>query len=114
MISLSRIDPRVKLVMMLAISTCAVAVRGLLPLLVILALNILILLFGGIRLSQSISRVHIFYKTILVLFVVQLLFIRSGDPVLVVGDVTLITDQGLTVACAVALRLLIILMASLI
>lgn len=113
MISLMHVDPRVKLGMMLAVSASALAVRGLLPLLAILVLNLLILLLGGIRISQSFSRVQLFVKTILAVFVLQLLFNRSGDPILTAGAVTLLTDQGLANASAVSLRLLIILTAAL-
>jgi len=114
LISLTIIDPRVKLAMMLAISTCAFFVRGLLPLVAVLGLVFLLLLLGGIHLRQSISRVQLFFKTILVLFVLQVIFNRGGAPLLAAGGITLLTDQGVTVACTVALRLLIILTSALI
>jgi energy-coupling factor transport system permease protein len=114
LISLTSIDPRVKLAMMLAISTCALIVRSLLPLLAVMLLNLMILLLGGIQFRQSISRVHLFFKTILALFVLQVIFNRSGDPLIIAGGVTLLTDHGLTVACTVTLRLLIIMTAALI
>ena len=114
MIRLSAVDPRVKLALMFALSSCAVILRNILPLSAVLVLTILILLSGGVQLSQSLGRVHQLLKTILVLFVLQLIFNRSGDPLLVIGGLTLLTDGGIVTAMVVALRLLVILAAAMI
>lgn len=53
-------------------------------------------------------------KLIAVLFVVQCVFVRSGDPLLTFGGVALITSGGVTTALGVALRLLIIVLVALI
>ena len=114
MIRLSAVDPRVKLILMFALSTCAVIVRGIVPLSAILGLTLLILMVGDVRMRQFYGRVRQLVKTIAVLFILQIIFNRSGEAWLALDGVTLLTDGGLTVAAAVALRLLIILLAAMI
>lgn len=114
MSGLSAADPRVKLALMLALSTGAVISRSIVTLSALLGLTLLLLLAGSVRISQSLGRARLFLKSILALSVLQLIFNRTGDPLLVVRGWTVLTDGGLILATVVALRLLIILSAALI
>ena len=111
--SLKIADPRVKLALLLGLSTAAVAARSLSALMAIAVLTLMILVAGGVHPARVIGRVQNLIKLIVILFIIQCVFNRSGDPLLSIGSFSLLTAGGVHLAARVSLRLLIILLSAL-
>ena len=106
--TLSSLDARVKLFVMLAVSSVSVFSRSLIRLALLLVLTLLLLLLGRADLRDVGRRVAGVLKLIFSLFVLQCLFMRTGEPLLHVFGVTLVTWGGLETAAVVSLRLVIV------
>lgn len=100
--------------MLLSISTTALLMKHPLAVTTLLGLVMLILLAGGINLSDAWFKIRGILGLIAALFLIQCLFNRGGDPVLVLGSVSLVTQNGLEIALLVSLRLAIIVLSALI
>jgi energy-coupling factor transport system permease protein len=112
--SLARLDPRTKLMLMLCISTLAVVWRDPAWLAGLLAFTGAVLALGGIGLVAAIAQVKSILKVIALLFVVQCLFVRSGHPLASAHGHTLVTADGLAMGLGVTLRLVIVTFSALI
>ena len=111
---LQRLDPRVKLFLPLAISSAALILRPYTSLLALLVLSLLIILAGGVRPGVIWMKLRALLGLIVMLFILQCLFSRSGEPTLTLSGLTLVTDAGLHAAISVNLRLLIIILSALV
>lgn len=112
--TLSTFDPRVKLAVLLGISSVSIISRSPLTLFVLLVFTLLILLLGGVKLFEAVYKIRGALGLILSLFILQVIFNRGGTPLLSVFGVAIIKTGGLSAALLVCLRLLIILMTALI
>jgi len=111
---LENLDARVKLFMLLALSTSAVFFRSPKVLLPIFLFTLALVLAGGVSARDAFMRVRGALRLIASLFILQCLFNRSGAPLLRAFGATLITRGGIAAAAYVALRLLIVLLSALI
>ena len=111
---LTLLDPRVKLFLLIGLSTTALAARKLAALLALLFLVGLILLAGRISLSVIWAKLRGLFGLTAALFLLQCLFHRNGNPLLSVSGLTLVTDLGFRTAVLVSLRLLIVIMSALV
>ena len=111
---LTSLDPRVKLFLLIGLSTTALAARKLPTLLALLFLAVLILLAGRISISVIWIKLRGLFGLIAMLFLLQCLFHRNGNPLLSAYGLTLVTDLGFQTAVLVNLRLLIIVLSALI
>ena len=111
--SLTRLDPRVKLVLLIALSTSALVLQAPIALLALLCVVLLILLIGNIKPFVIWIKLRGLFGLILALFLLQCLFSRSGDPLLAVSGFTLVTESGFQAAVLVCLRLLIVILSAL-
>ena len=112
--SLAKLDPRVKLFLLIAISTAALILSAPAALLTLLFIVLLIILAGGVRPNVIWVKLRGLFGLIIMLFLLQCLFDRSGKPMLVLSGLTLATDSGFQTALLVNLRLLIIILSALI
>ena len=112
--NLARLDPRIKLFLLVGLSTSAIVTRMLTPLLSLLALALILLLAGGIRPSIMWVRLRGLFGLIVMLFLLQCLFNRRGSALLATSGITLITDLGFQTALFICLRLLIVILSALI
>ena len=113
-ITLYDLDPRCKMMMMLCISSLALAFLRPLVLLGILVFTWVILIIGRAELKQFIRQIKPLFYMIISLFIIQCLFTTNGNALLKVGEVTIVTDYGFNMALCVILRLLIITFSALI
>jgi len=111
---LARLDPRPKLLFVLCVSTLAVIWRDPAWLGALLALTVAVLLAGGVDPRSTLAQVRGVLQVVAILFVVQCVFVRSGEPVVSVAGFTLVTTGGLTTALGVTLRLLIVVCSALV
>ncbi len=112
MIALESRDARVKMALMLLFSTFSVLSRSPRQLFCLLALILLLLLCGGVKLHEMLRRIRIALRLLLSLVVLQLLFNRGGEAVVRVGPVTLLTQGGVYTAAVTALRLTAVLLSA--
>lgn len=110
---LETLDARVKLLMLLALSTASVFIRRPFTLLALLLFTAAILLCGGVHPARTLRRIRTALRLIASLFVLQCLFNRSGAPLLSLRGFPLITRGGMEAAFVVSLRLLILLLSAL-
>jgi len=111
---LARFDPRPKMLLVLCISTLAVVWHDPVWLAGLLGSTVLVLMLGRVDPRSAARQVRGVLAAIAVLFIVQCVFVRSGDPLLSAGGVTLVTVDGVSVALGVSLRLLIVVCSALI
>ncbi len=113
-LKLENLDARVKLFMLLAISTSAVFFRSPKVLAAIFVFTLALMLAGGVSAKDAFMKVRGALGLIASVFILQCLFNRSGEPLLRVWGVTVITRGGVAAAAYVALRLLTVLLSALI
>ncbi|MGI5824292.1 MAG: energy-coupling factor transporter transmembrane component T family protein [Bacillota bacterium] len=112
--NLSTFDPRAKLMLMICLSTFAMLKPQPLVLTVILGLTVLILLLGGVKTGDMLRQAKGILYMIIALFIVQCVFVRTGEPLIALNGFTLLTAGGLTTAASVCLRFVILVMSALI
>lgn len=112
--TLEKADPRVKLALLLMISTVCVATRRIALLMAVLLFTLALLLLLKADLRGALARVKPAIKLILSVFLLQCVFNRAGDPLIAVLGVTLVTAEGARMAAVVTLRLLCVLLSAVI
>ena len=110
---LEHVDARVKLLLLICLSTCAVALSAPGRLFTLAALCLLMLIAGGVSAARIARQTRNVVLMVAPLFVLQCLFQRSGAPALRLGGITLITWGGLGAGLSVAGRMLVILLSAL-
>ena len=114
-----RLDPLTKIVMLLSLCALAVLARSLCLMLAGLGLALLLLWRSKVGLSRSLARLRFLVWLVAILFLLQVLFNRSGRPLLGfdlhlgVSIDFMLTSGGLAAGARIASRLLIILLSSL-
>ena len=116
--SLRDIDPRPKLMIMAASSTVCMFTENIMMICVVIVLLVLVMLIGGANLYQALIRVRGILGLIIFLFLIQGLFMRTGEtglePLLTIGNVGLLYVEGLKLATVLSLRLIVIVVSALI
>ena len=112
--NLFRLDPRIKLLLLIGLSTAALILSSPAALLTLLILAVVILFAGGIKPGMVWVRLRGLFGLLVMLFVIQCIFSRNGQPLLTVAGLALVTDVGFATAVSVSLRLLIIALGALI
>jgi energy-coupling factor transport system permease protein len=113
-LALASLDPRTKIMMLVCLSTMAMLTDNIIFLCSILGFTCLILFFGGVKVATALGQAKTILTVIVSLFIIQSIFTRKGDPLLVLGGFTLITIGGVLLACVLGLRLFILVFSALI
>jgi energy-coupling factor transport system permease protein len=96
------------------LSTTALVLRSPVALASLFLLAMLMLLAGGVRPGAIWVKLRGLVGLIFMLFLLQCLFNRRGEPLLVLRGFTLVTEAGFQTAVFVCLRLLIIILSALV
>jgi energy-coupling factor transport system permease protein len=107
-----QLDPRTKLVMIVCITTLAVIYSTPGRLLLLLAGTLLLLVMFRVDTGTVWGYLRPCLFLFVVLFLVQALFVRGGTVLLAVGQVPLITGDGLASGAGVVLRLGVVIAAA--
>lgn len=107
-------DPRVKLALLLCISAATVATRDLSKLAWLLGFTLLAAWLFGVTVSAAWRQIHGIIKLIASIVILQCVFERSGEPLISLGGVSIVTVGGVRGAAFTALRLLIVVAAALV
>jgi len=112
--SLRLLDPRVKLFLLICVSTAALISRTPAALFALLLLTLFILIAGGVKPGVIWVKLRSLFGLIIMLFILQCVFNRGGQPLLELSGLTIVTDSGFDTATIVSLRLLIIILGALV
>lgn len=111
---LENVDARVKMALLILLSTLSVISRSLGETALLLAFAFGFLLLGGMDAKQMYYRLRAALKLLMSLFVLQALFNRTGEALIAIGGVTLMTVGGVYTAALVAMRLFAVMLSALI
>ena len=112
--SLKYLDPRVKLFLLVGLSTAALVTRMLYILLALFFMVMVILLAGGIKAAVIWKKLRGLFSLVLMLFLLQCLLNRNGEALFVVSGFKLVTDIGLRTAALICLRLIVVILSALV
>ncbi|UNC91953.1 energy-coupling factor transporter transmembrane component T family protein [Candidatus Contubernalis alkaliaceticus] len=102
------LDPRSIITMVLVVSTLAILIREVIWLFAILATTLALLKIFGIKVMQVFPRLKRFISLFFFLLIVQSIFAPSGQPLLVIKGIQVITMGGIITGVSVILRMMII------
>jgi len=106
------IDIRTRLFISALFSALALFYQRIEYLLVIMAINILTLIFFKIRIKVLFSIKKLLYISVMMI-VIQSIFVRTGRPLIKLGSICLVTDDGITYGIAIFLRFIILMLSGL-
>ena len=109
--NLQCVDLRIKLFILLVISSTSMFLSRPLALVALLVLALLILIIGGMRLSWAWLKVRGLLGIILILFLIQCLLYKEGEPLFSFYGRILVTDSGFKAALYLSWRLFIIVLS---
>lgn len=107
-------DPRTKIIIVFAISSTAVIMNNIEPLVLLLLLTLLLCRLFYIPLLSSIKKLKKIWSFFLVLALVQSIFTKGGDVLLRIGGFNLLTVTGLEIGISIILRMSIIIYSAMI
>ena len=108
------LDPRSKLLMVICISTLAMVHRDPLWLLFLLLFSILMLLLVSSDVKKGMQPLRKILPLLALLFLVQCIFTRHGEPLLTAYGIGIVTDVGFNTGLEVMLRIMIIVVSAMI
>ncbi|MDP3387703.1 MAG: energy-coupling factor transporter transmembrane component T [Eubacteriales bacterium] len=108
---IKKIDPRVKLLIVMCISSLGLAFTRMPMLLAVFLTGMLLSQVLKADLFMLIKRIRIILYLFAVLVIIQSIFVRSGDSLINIGSITILTTEGLSRGLAYLMRVLIILIS---
>lgn len=105
---MKRLDPRVKLYCIILLSSAALIFKDALFMAVLSVVAFLAALLLGADMRQFFKRFHRFFNLLLMIAAVQLVSVRTGEPLFMINNITLITTDGAERAVSAAMRFFII------
>ena len=111
---LSALDARSRMVASVCIVMVSVLSRDPGCLLCVLAFTAVLIGAGGAGIMNPLYRIRGMVGLALSLFILQCIFVRSGDALITVKSITLVTSDGMSMAAVSALRLMILTFTALI
>ncbi|SHK23255.1 energy-coupling factor transporter transmembrane component T family protein [Paramaledivibacter caminithermalis] len=112
MIQDKSLDPRTKLIIVISISSLSVFIQDLRYLIIILAIAILVSKILGSEIFTVLKKLRRMLGVFIAMIIVQSLFIKGGNPLIMIGKFTLLTDIGIFRASEFLLRISIILVSA--
>lgn len=110
----STIDPRVKLLIIICLSTLGLFFSDIKILMLVFLIGLILsILFKGSFFSL-LKRIRMIFYVFLVMVILQSIFQQSGTPYLTIGTLSILTDEGLLRAAGYLMRVLIILISGVI
>lgn len=107
----SNIDPRTKIIMVASFSTSGIIVNDPIWLILLLLLVILTSICVGGELKSLMFKLKKLYLLFIGIIIIQSLFTRSGNPVLQIGSISLLTDVGIWRGIHYLLRITIVMLS---
>lgn len=108
MTATASLDPRTKLIIITCLSTSAVIMTHWIFLAGILAVSILLLCLFGVSLLGIIKKTRMLFYMVIVIAIMQSIFVPTGQALISLGNLKLVTIDGLMMAAEFVLRMSII------
>lgn len=108
MIGEAKVDPRVKLIIVLCISSLGIIINNVMALFQILMVTLVIAFSFGANLMHSIRRFKKFLYVIIGIAIMQSLFSIDGKELIALGPLTILSTHGLEKGLEFILRMMII------
>lgn len=109
---MNEIDPRVKLIQVLILSTLGLIYNKVSVLSLILLAALIIAIINGVNIISIAAKVKRLLKVIVLIALIQSLLTNSGTPLLKIGSLTIFTDYGILRALEFLLRMGIIIVSA--
>lgn len=109
---LGGLDARTRMLMMALVSIAAMVYKDIEFLVGLVMLDLAVLLIGGVGLPAIWQRLRAVLALIGGLFLIQMLFRRTGEPLILMWDFPLVYTDGFMVAAQMGLRFLAIVLAA--
>ncbi|WP_432402563.1 energy-coupling factor transporter transmembrane component T family protein [Wukongibacter sp. M2B1] len=106
------LDPRTKLIIVMSISSLSVLIRDISYLICILLGAVVISKIMGSEVLVVLNKLRRFFKVFVAMALIQSLFIRGGNPIVIIGNITILTDIGIIRALEFIIRMAIILVSA--
>lgn len=104
----SRLDARTKLIIVMALSSLSIMITDLMWLTIIFFVSMVAAGILNVNFYKILMKLKRIFHVILILMVVQSIFIKGGEPILIIQSITIISDVGLQMGGQFALRVGII------
>jgi energy-coupling factor transport system permease protein len=104
------LDPRTKLILVCTLTTLAVIKTDILYLLIIVFLAFILALLVKYNFIRYLRKMKRLMLSFLIIFLIQILFNKTGEPLIEIGNFVLIASGGLNSGFQFILRMLIIIM----
>lgn len=104
-----KLDPRVKLASVIFVTTISIIKEDILTLILTLFLSIIVSIIVKSNIIRRIMVMKRLFLTFLGIFLIQCIFNRGGDPILIIGGYAIIYEQGFVMGIGFILRMSIIL-----
>jgi len=111
---LIKADPRTRIITVMLISSTAVMIKGLIPLVLLLLLTLLICGFLSVPLLDSIKKLKRIWYFFIVLALVQSIFTSEGEVLIGIGNIRVLTTAGIETGISIVLRMSAIIFSALI
>jgi energy-coupling factor transport system permease protein len=107
-----RLDVRTKIIIVLCLSTPAVIIQDPYILTLLFVVSILLSLFTGSNLKMVFKKLSNIWYIFLILVLLQSIFVKSGQKLLSIGGLTILTAGGIIKGVEFILRLMIIIISA--
>lgn len=107
-------DPRTRIIIVFLISTAAVIIKELKPLLFLLLLTLILCKLFSISIAEAVKKLKRFWYFFFVLALVQSIFTTEGEILLSIVSIRVLTSAGLQSGVSIMLRMSVIIFSSLI
>ena len=107
-------DARIKIFLLFGLTTSALVARSPYVLAALLGIAAVALLATGVAPGLVWAKLRGLFGLVLAIFLLQCLFNRGGEPLLVLSGITVVTDAGFRAAVLVGLRLLVIMIGAMV
>lgn len=108
------LDPRTRIFTVIIISSAAIILKDIKPLIALLLMTLLLCKLFSVSLSSPLKRLRKLWYFFIVLALVQSLFTYGGETLLALGDIRILTTAGLEAGVSIILRMSIIVYSAMI
>ena len=109
-----KIDPRTRIILVFLISSAAVVIKELIPLLFLLLLALILCRMFSASLSGSIRKLRKLLYFFIVLALIQSIFTPGGETMITAGGLRILTTEGLETGISIIIRMSAIILSALI
>ena len=109
-----KIDPRTRIILVFLISSAAVVIKELIPLLFLLLLALILCRMFSASLSGSIRKLRKLLYFFIVLALIQSIFTPGGETMITAGGLRILTTEGLETGISIIIRMSSIILSALI